>query len=68
MMNNYRMNISGELAQAKYCKTTDELHEFCKQHNFYCNRASIYPDDFPTVEDYMDDGDVKIYFRVQSRY
>ena len=68
MIDNYRMNVSGELAQAKYCKTTDELHEFCEQHNFYCDRASVYPNDFPTVEGYMDDGDVEIYFRVQSRY
>ena len=68
MKNNYKMNISGKLAQAKYCKTLEELHEFCKQHNFFCTSASIYPDDFPKVEGYMDDGDVEIYFRVQSRY
>ena len=68
MKNNYKMNISGELAQAKYCKTLEELHEFCKQYNFFCTSASIYPDDFPKVEGYMDDGDVEIYFRVQSRY
>ncbi len=64
----YKMNISGELAQAKYCKNLEELEEFCKQHNFFCVSASIYPDDFPTVEGYKDDGDVEIYFKVQSRY
>ena len=68
MINNYRMNVSGELAQAKHCKTTDELHEFCEKHNFYCSSAAIFPNDFPRVEGYMDDGDVEIYFRVQSRH
>ena len=68
MINNYKMNISNELAQAKYCKNLEELHDFCEQHNFYCTSASIYPDDFPRVEGYMDDGDVEIYFKVQSRY
>jgi len=68
MINNYIMNISNELAQAKYCKTLEELEDFCKQHNFYCQSASIYPDDFPRVEGYMDDGDVEITFKVQSRY
>lgn len=68
MIKDYKMNISGELAQVKYCKTLDDIHDFCKQHNFWCESASIYPNDFPTVEGYMDDGDVEIYFKVRSRY
>lgn len=64
----YRMNISGELAQAKYCKTLEELEDFCKEHNFHCLGASIHPNGFPRVEGYMDDGDVEITFKVQSRY
>lgn len=68
MIENYKMNISGELAQAKYCHSLEELEDFCKEHNFYCERAAIYPNDFPTVEGYMDDGDVEISFKVQSKY
>lgn len=64
----YRMNISGELAQAKKCKSLEELEDFCKDHNFYCQSASIYPDDFPFVEGFYDDGDVEITFSVRSRY
>ena len=67
-MGSYKMNVSGELAQAKYCKTLEELYAFCKQYNFFCTDASIYPDNFPTVEGYMDDGDVEITFKVQSKY
>ena len=69
MTDNYKMNISNELAQAKYCTTLEELEDFCVQHNFYCKNAIVYSNKFPTVEGYMYDGeDVEIYFKVQSRY
>ena len=64
----YKFNVSGMLAQAKKCKSLEELEDFCKDHNFWCKSASIFPDDFPRVEGYMDDGDVEISFVVQSRY
>ena len=64
----YRINVSGELAQAKYCRTLEDLENFCKDHNFRCESASTYPDDFPRVEGYYDDGDVEVTFKVQSRY
>lgn len=64
----YRINVSEELAQAKKCRTLEDLENFCKDHNFHCSRATVYPNDFPTVEGYYDDGDVEVSFRVESRY
>lgn len=30
----YKFNVSGMLAQAKKCKSLEELEDFCKDHNF----------------------------------
>ena len=64
----YRMNIANELAQAKYCKTLEDLEKFCKEHNFHCTDAAIYEDNFPRVKGFYLDKDVQVTFEVQSRF